>query len=141
MAVRVLLRICVGFAVGAFFMTTARAEGPTESDAPRSDDFVEQRQIRGQGGQQLRRRLVDKPPSSSDLQGPCARDRYLKVTLVPEFGGRIISIIYKPTGHEELYRTEVGVPYGRRAAVLYDWLMVYGGIFPTFRMPSTAGPG
>src|SRR5215217_8793312 len=39
-------------------------------------------------------------------------NRYLKATLVPEFGGRILSIIYKPTGHEQLYRTEVGVPYG-----------------------------
>ncbi|HZC96081.1 MAG TPA: DUF5107 domain-containing protein, partial [Bradyrhizobium sp.] len=36
-------------------------------------------------------------------------NRYLKVTLLPEFGGRILSIIYKPTGHEQLYRTEVGV--------------------------------
>src|ERR1700730_12282638 len=30
-------------------------------------------------------------------------NRYLKVTLLPEFGGRILSIIYKPTGHEQLY--------------------------------------
>jgi hypothetical protein len=60
-------------------------------------------------------------------------NRYLKVTLVPEFGGRILSIIYKPTGHEQLYRTEVGVPYGIKADTFYyDWLMVYGGIFPTF---------
>ena len=60
-------------------------------------------------------------------------NRYLKVTLVPEFGGRILSIIYKPTGHEELYRTKVGVPYGIAAGnFYYDWLMVYGGIFPTF---------
>jgi Domain of unknown function (DUF5107) len=60
-------------------------------------------------------------------------NRYLKVTLVPGFGGRIISIIYKPTGHEQLYRTEVGVPYGIRGGTFYyDWLMVYGGIFPTF---------
>src|SRR5438552_7772418 len=60
-------------------------------------------------------------------------NRYLKVTLVPEFGGRIVSIIYKPTGHEQLYRTEVGVPYGMKAGnFYYDWLMVYGGIFPTF---------
>jgi hypothetical protein len=43
-------------------------------------------------------------------------NRYLKVTLVPEFGGRILSIIYKPTGHEQLYRTEVGVPTASRAA-------------------------
>jgi uncharacterized protein DUF5107 len=60
-------------------------------------------------------------------------NRYLKVTLVPEFGGRILSMIYKPTGHEELYRTKVGVPYGIAAGnFYYDWLMVYGGIFPTF---------
>ena len=63
-------------------------------------------------------------------------NRYLKVTLVPEFGGRVISMIYKPTGHEELYRTEVGVPYGMKAGnFYYDWLMVYGGIFPTFPDP------
>jgi len=60
-------------------------------------------------------------------------NRYLKVTLLPEFGGRILSIIYKPTGHEELYRDEVGVPYGIKAGnFYYDWMMVYGGIFPTF---------
>jgi hypothetical protein len=60
-------------------------------------------------------------------------NRYLNVTLVPEFGGRILSIIYKPTGHEQLYRTEVGVPYGMTAGnFYYGWLMVYGGIFPTF---------
>lgn len=60
-------------------------------------------------------------------------NRYLEVTLVPEFGGRILSIIYKPTGHEQLYRTKVGVPYGIKAGnFYYDWLMVYGGIFPTF---------
>ena len=60
-------------------------------------------------------------------------NRYLRVTLVPEFGGRVLSIVYKPTGHEQLYRTEVGVPYGMKAGnFYYDWLMVYGGIFPTF---------
>jgi hypothetical protein len=60
-------------------------------------------------------------------------NRYLKVTLLPEFGGRILSIIYKPTGHEQLYRAEVGVPYGIEGDTFYyDWLMVVGGIFPTF---------
>jgi hypothetical protein len=63
-------------------------------------------------------------------------NRYLRATLLPEFGGRILSIIYKPTGHEELYRTEVGVPYGIKTRVFYyDWMMVYGGIFPTFPDP------
>jgi len=60
-------------------------------------------------------------------------NRYLKVTLLPEFGGRILSIIYKPTGHEQLYRTDVGAPYGIKAGnFYYDWMMVVGGIFPTF---------
>jgi hypothetical protein len=60
-------------------------------------------------------------------------NHYLKVTLLPEFGGRILSIIYKPTGHEQLYRSEVGVPYGINGGTFYyDWMMVYGGIFPTF---------
>ena len=72
--------------------------------------------------------IVDRTFSTHVLE-----NRYLKVTLVPEFGGRILSIIYKPTGHEQLYRTEVGVPYGMTAGnFYYDWLMVYGGIFPTF---------
>jgi hypothetical protein len=63
-------------------------------------------------------------------------NRYLKVTLLPEFGGRILSIIYKPTGHEELYRTQLGVPYAIKAGnFYYDWMMVYGGIFPTFPTP------
>jgi hypothetical protein len=63
-------------------------------------------------------------------------NRYLKVTLLPEFGGRILSIIYKPTGHEELYRTQVGVPYGIKAGnFYYDWMIVYGGIFPTLPTP------
>ncbi len=63
-------------------------------------------------------------------------NRYLTVTLLPEFGGRILSIIYKPTGHEELYRTQVGMPYGMKAGnFYYDWMMVLGGIFPTFPTP------
>src|SRR5438445_10234995 len=75
-----------------------------------------------------KRTIVDRTFKTHVLE-----NRYLKVTLVPEFGGRIVSIIYKPTGHEQLYRTEVGVPYGMKAGnFYYDWLMVYGGIFPTF---------
>jgi hypothetical protein len=75
--------------------------------------------------------IVDRTLSTHVLE-----NRYLKVTLVPEFGGRILSIIYKPTGHEQLYRTEVGVPYGIGGDIFYyDWLMVYGGIFPTFPDP------
>jgi hypothetical protein len=75
-----------------------------------------------------KRTIVDRTFKTHVLE-----NRYLKVTLLPEFGGRILSIIYKPTGHEQLYRTEVGVPYGVKGGIFYyDWLMVYGGIFPTF---------
>ena len=75
--------------------------------------------------------IVDRTFKTYVLENP-----YLKVTLVPEFGGRILSIIYKPTGHEQLYRTEVGVPYGMKGGTFYyDWMMVYGGIFPTFPDP------
>ncbi len=63
-------------------------------------------------------------------------NKYLRVTLIPEYGGRIISIIYKPTGHEQLYQNPVGVPYQIGSGIFYyDWLMVYGGIFPTFSEP------
>ena len=63
-------------------------------------------------------------------------NKYLKVTLLPKFGGRILSIIYKPTGHEELYQNPIGTPYGINDGNFYNnWLMVYGGIFPTFPEP------
>src|ERR1700716_2929790 len=38
-------------------------------------------------------------------------NRYLKVTLLPEFGGRLLSIIFKPTRHEQLFRNQGGPPY------------------------------
>lgn len=61
---------------------------------------------------------------------------YLKVTFLPEYGGRLLSIIYKPTGHELLYQNPVGAPYGiGEGNFYYDWLMVYGGIMPTFSEP------
>ena len=134
MAVGVLQRICVGFAVAALFVTVARAAEPdrvslseqtiswsTVKYATNPDNsFVD--------GSFDKTTIVDRTFKARVLE-----NRYLKVTLVPEFGGRIISIIYKPTGHEQLYRTEVGVPYGMKGGVFYyDWLMVYGGIFPTF---------
>lgn len=134
MAVRVFLRICVGFAVAALFVTVAPAAEPdrvtlrertiswsTVKYAVNADNsFVD--------GSFDKTTIVERTFRAHVLE-----NRYLKVTLVPEFGGRIISIIYKPTGHEQLYRTEVGVPYGMKGGVFYyDWLMVYGGIFPTF---------
>jgi hypothetical protein len=63
----------------------------------------------------------------------------VKVTVLPSFGGRILSIVYKPTNQEMLYQNSIGKPYGKGDGnFYYDWLMVYGGIFPTF---STAEHG
>jgi hypothetical protein len=61
---------------------------------------------------------------------------YLKITLVPSFGGRILSMFNKKTGHEELYQNPIGSPYliGKQI-FYYDWLMIMGGIFPTFPEP------
>ena len=56
----------------------------------------------------------------------------LKVTVVPSFGGRILSIIYKPTNHELLYQNSVAIPFAGGEIFYYDWMMVWGGIFPTF---------
>jgi hypothetical protein len=60
-------------------------------------------------------------------------NQFLRVTLVPEMGGRVLSIVNKTTNHEQLYQTDYGYVFGNHAGnFLYDWLMVYGGIFPTF---------
>jgi Domain of unknown function (DUF5107) len=63
-------------------------------------------------------------------------NEYLKIIVVPGFGGRIVSMVYKPTNHEELYTTPCGVPYGiNQGNFYYNWLMVYSGIMPTFSEP------
>ena len=78
--------------------------------------------------------IIDK-----DFKSYILENEFLKITLVPEFGGRIVSMIYKPTGHEELYHPQTGHPQGHGDGSFYfDWLMVLGGINPTF---STAEHG
>jgi hypothetical protein len=73
---------------------------------------------------------------SKMFSGIILENKYLRVTLIPEFGGRIISMIYKPTGREELYQNPAGAPYGvGQDWFYYKWLMVYGGIFPTLSEP------
>lgn len=63
-------------------------------------------------------------------------NEHLRVTLLPEYGGRIISLVNKATGHEQLYQNPVGVPYQINTNVFYyNHLIVYGGIFPTFPEP------
>lgn len=63
-------------------------------------------------------------------------NEYFKLTLVPEFGGRIVSYIYKPNGKEYIYTEEVSTPYLINTNIFYyDWLLLWGGIFPTFPEP------
>lgn len=63
-------------------------------------------------------------------------NEFIKVTFLPDYGARLLSIVYKPTGHELLYQNPVGTPYGiGEGNFYYDWLMVYGGIMPTMSEP------
>jgi len=60
----------------------------------------------------------------------------LKVTLLPEYGGRILSIVHKPTGKELLYQNPVGTPYLMGEDIFYyNYLVILGGIFPSFPEP------
>ena len=68
--------------------------------------------------------------------GVVIENEYVRLVILPEYGARIISFFYKPTGHEQFYTNPVGVPYGMGAGnFYYDWLMVFGGVFPTFPEP------
>jgi hypothetical protein len=65
---------------------------------------------------------------------------YIKATFVPGYGARMLSLIYKPTGHDLLYTNPVGVPDGTTnspgsSPFYHNWLMVWGGVFPTFSEP------
>jgi len=61
---------------------------------------------------------------------------YLKVTLLPSYGGRILSIVHKPTGKELLYQNPIGTPYLMQEDIFYyDYLVIMGGIFPSFPEP------
>jgi len=144
MAVHAPSRLRVGFAVAVLSATitldaVAHAASPVPDSVSLSESTISWSTVKYAtsaengfvSGSLDKKTIVDRTFKTHVLE-----NRYLKVTLVPEFGGRILSIIYKPTGHEQLYRTEVGVPYGMTAGnFYYDWLMVYGGIFPTFPDP------
>jgi hypothetical protein len=63
-------------------------------------------------------------------------NEFLAVTVLPGYGARILSIFNKATGHEELFQNPVGYADGIGAGnFYYNWLMVLGGIFPTFPEP------
>jgi hypothetical protein len=60
-------------------------------------------------------------------------NKYVKATFVPTYGGRMLSLVYKPTGNDLLYKNPVGTPYQiGNTTFYYHWLQVFGGIMPTF---------
>ena len=61
---------------------------------------------------------------------------YLRVTILPSYGGRILSIVHKPTNRELLYQNPLGTPYLMKQGIFYyDYLVIMGGIFPSFPEP------
>ena len=54
---------------------------------------------------------------------------YLKVTLLPELGGRVYQMVYKPTGHNELYQNPVIKPtHWGPLNCDENWWLAAGGI-------------
>jgi hypothetical protein len=73
---------------------------------------------------------------TEEYPGIVLENEFVKLVILPEFGARIISFYYKPSGHEQFYTNPVGTPYGMNEGnFYYDWLMVMGGVFPTFPEP------
>ena len=68
-------------------------------------------------------------PSLQEYTLLVLENEYLQVTLLPELGGRIYQITYKPTGHNELYQNPVIKPtrWGYLSSDENWWLAV-GGI-------------
>ncbi len=73
------------------------------------------------------------PPSVQTYTLLALSNDYLTVTLLPELGGRVYELIFKPTGHNELYRNPVLKPTQWGPAE-QGWWLAAGGIewgFPT----------
>lgn len=71
-------------------------------------------------------------------------NKYIKAVFAPDYGARLLSVIYKPTGNDLLYTNPVGTPYGHssrppgergNSPFYQNWLMVFGGVFPTVTEP------
>lgn len=73
------------------------------------------------------------PPVSQTYRLLVLSNDYLTVTLLPELGGRVYELIFKPTAHNELYRNPVvkPAPWGPPEQ---GWWLAVGGMewgFPT----------
>src|SRR5690606_22679109 len=75
-------------------------------------------------------------PVSTSFDTVVLENGYLRVTLLPAYGGRILSMLHKPTGRELLYQNPLGTPYLMYEGIFYyDYLVIMGGIFPSFPEP------
>ncbi len=75
-------------------------------------------------------------PTSTTYDTVVLENGYLRVTLLPDYGGRVLSIVHKPTGRELLYQNPIGAPYLMYQDIFYyDYLVIMGGIFPSFPEP------
>jgi hypothetical protein len=65
------------------------------------------------------------PPSPRTYRLIVLENRYLKLSVLPQLGGRLYEAVYKPTGHNELYRNPVvkPAPFGARG-----WWLGVGGM-------------
>ncbi len=75
-------------------------------------------------------------PTSTTFETVVLENGYLRVTLLPSYGGRVLSIVHKPTDRELLYQNPLGTPYLMQEDIFYyNYLMILGGIFPSFPEP------
>jgi hypothetical protein len=75
-------------------------------------------------------------PTSTTYDTVVLENGILRVTLLPEYGGRILSMVHKPTNTELLYQNPLGTPYLMQEDIFYyNYLMILGGIFPSFPDP------
>lgn len=61
------------------------------------------------------------------FQGVVLENEFLKLTVLPELGGRIYSCVFKPTGHNEFYRNPVLKPT-HWGPTEQGWWLAAGGI-------------
>jgi hypothetical protein len=75
-------------------------------------------------------------PTISTYETIVLENAYLRVTILPSYGGRVLSILHKPTNRELLYQNPLGTPYLMQEDIFYyDYLVILGGIFPSFPEP------
>ena len=66
-------------------------------------------------------------PANQEYELLVLENDYLRVTLLPELGGRIYQMIFKPTGHNELYQNPVIKPT-HWGPPEQEWWLAAGGI-------------